>query len=372
LLERVAGVATVLARLRNALKAAATVEAAGPEAARAVEAVTLAERRWEEGAADLTGGEGIQTTTGDVTHALDLLDEASDAGCDALIVVEAALAQLPEGALRAQVLGARDETERAQSAWAELVSPAPEATDDKLRKLSEDLLDVQRELALERRRLRYRPDDYDHVQFAWLDAALSAARAARPGNWRIVYLHHPLYTTIANHCERPDVTDLRDNLVALLQKNDVHVVLSGHSHAFEWFRSDLLPHTGIVVSGGGGQIALRPSLLTPRLLPRRREQYARLRANGVRECAMAGNGPAAPTDAENGPLYHYLRVFVTPDTLTIRPVGVRRLETGGFRREEPMPVFHAGRLPEDRPPWTPRILDALVVRRSTPPEAKWV
>jgi hypothetical protein len=76
LLERVTGVATVLARLRNSLKAAAA-EAAGPEAARAVEAVTLAERRWEEGAADLTGGEGIQTTTGDITHALDLLDEAS-------------------------------------------------------------------------------------------------------------------------------------------------------------------------------------------------------------------------------------------------------------------------------------------------------
>jgi len=371
LLERVASVATVLAGLRNALKAAAA-EAAGPEAARAVEVVTRAERRWEEGAADLSGGEGIQTTTGSIAHALDVLDEASDEGCAALVAVEAALAQLPEGPLRAQVLGARDETERAQSAWADLVSPSPEATEDKMRKLSEDLLDVQRELALERRRLRYRPEDYDHVQFAWLDAALTAARTDRPGNWRIVYLHHPLYTTIANHCERPDVTDLRDNLVALLQKNDVHLVLSGHSHAFEWFRSDLLPHTGIVVSGGGGQIALRPSLLTPRLLPRRREQYARLRENGVRECAMAGNGPAAPADNQNGLLYHYLRVFVTPDTLTIRPVGVRRLETGGFRREEPMPVFHASRLPEDRPPWTPRVLESLIVRRGAAPEARWV
>ncbi len=127
---------------------------------------------------------------------------------------------------------------------------------------------------------------------------------------------------------------------------------------------------------GGAGLALivagRIRQAAPRLLPRRREQYARLRANGVRECAMAGNGPAAPADAENGPLYHYLRIFVTPDTLTIRPVGVRRLETGGFRREEPMPVFHAGRLPEDRPPWTPRVLDALVVRRGAAPEAHWV
>lgn len=366
LAERVAGVSQVLARLRATLATAA--ETAGPAGAQALGAATLAERRWTEGAEDFTAPDA---TTTEVIHALDVLDEASDQGCNALVAIESALATLPESPLRAQIIGARDETERAQSAWAEIVSPPPDGANDRLRKLSEDLLDVQRELTLERRRLRYRPDDHDAVQLRWLDAALLEARQNRPGNWRIVFLHHPLYTTIANHCERPDVTDLRDNVLAVLQRHDIHLVLSGHSHAFEWFRSNALPNTGIVVSGGGGQIVLRPSLLSPRLLARRRPQYDALRAAGVRELAMAGAGPAA-SDGENGPVYHYLRLHVTPDTLTVRPVGVRRLEGGAFRREEPMPVFHAERLPEDRPPWRAQRLESLVVRRGAPPRANWV
>src|SRR5438067_11852755 len=121
---------------------------------------------------------------------------------------------------------------------------------------------------MEHRRLRYRTDDYDGPQLQWLEKSLTQAIQERPNNWRIVYLHHPLYTSISNHCERPDVQGLRENLLSLL-RDRVHLVLSGHAHTFEWFRCAQMPHTGIFVTGGGGQVSLRPSLLAPH----RRRRY---------------------------------------------------------------------------------------------------
>ena len=64
------------------------------------------------------------------------------------------------------------------------------------------MLDVtqRRELARERRRMRYRPEDHDTAQLEWLEAGLAAAERDRPGGWRVVYLHHPLFSSIGNHC----------------------------------------------------------------------------------------------------------------------------------------------------------------------------
>lgn len=357
LVERAPQVAEALAKLLGALRnVPENVDARGP----AVEAVAGAERRWSEGAADLA----VPATA----DALGVLEEASDDSCASLQAVEACLSRLEEGLVRAQLLGARGEVDQALERWSELAAPSPPELNARLHGLSESALDVQRELALERRRVRYRPSDHDRAQMEWLEASLREAEQARPNNWRVVYLHHPLYTTIANHCERPDVQDLRDNVLARLQGR-VHLVLSGHSHAFEWFRSDALPHTGIVVTGGGGQISLRPSLLDPRLLHRHRNRYDALRAAGVREVAVAGRGPVAP-DGEAGMLYHYVRIEVTPDALFVRPVGVRRLETG-YRREMPMPVFHAAELGPARASWKSHRLESIEVRRDQPPRAHW-
>ena len=43
-------------------------------------------------------------------------------------------------------------------------------------------------------------------------------------------------------------------------------------------------------------------------------------------------------------LHHYLRIEVTPEVLRVRPIGVRRLPGNAYRREEPMPVYHAPHL----------------------------
>lgn len=85
---------------------------------------------------------------------------------------------------------------------------------------------------------------------------------------------------------------------------------------------------------------------------------------------MAGEGPDAP-DGEDGRLYHYLRIQVTPEALTVVPVGVRRLD-GGYRRETPLPAFHAASLPPRRPTWRPRLLESVTVTRDRPPDGRWV
>ena len=84
---------------------------------------------------------------------------------------------------------------------------------------------------------------------------------------------------------------------------------------------------------------------------------------------MAGAGPDAP-DGEDGRLYHYLRIQVSPDALTVIPVGVRRLDAG-YRREAPLPAFHAATLPPRRPTWRSRLLESVTITRDRPPVANW-
>jgi hypothetical protein len=332
----------------------------------AAEAAAAAGRRWSEAAADLAAADGPAA----VFHALQGLDEASDESCAALRALEGCLIELPEGPERADLLAVRAEIERALATWqqADRAEPLPESLCARLRKLSEEALDTQRDLARERRRMRYRPEDHDTAQLEWLEAGLAAAERERPGGWRVVYLHHPLFSSIGNHCEHPEIQGVRENLLARLQGR-VHLVLAGHSHAFEWVRSNALPETGLFITGGGGQISLRRSLLEPSLLYRNRDRYERLRQAGVVECAVGGRGPAA-ADGEAGPLYHYLRVEVTPEALIVRPVGVRRL-ADGYRREAPMPVFHVPALPAGGPHRRARRLEAVEIRRGQPPQARW-
>lgn len=324
----------------------------------------LAERRWNEATHDMTIADADKLPT----HLL-ALDELSEESCRTLSPVEGCLSKLPEGPARTLLLQARDRLQQALHAWAKTVTPTYNMEAAQIQRLSEEALDVQRELALERRRVKYRPEDHDAAQLTWLDQGLAQCRAERPEGWRIVYLHHPLYTSITNHCERPDVQGLRANVLAILQKHEVHLVLAGHSHTFEWFRSDALPYTGIFVTGGGGHISLRSSVMEPTRRSRYREYYDLLRENGVEECVMGGRGPNA-SDGESGLLYHYLRIQVTPDEISVTPVGVRKLRTG-YRREEPMPVFHVPNLSLRNAGWLPRRLKSVAIRRDTPPEARW-
>jgi hypothetical protein len=82
-------------------------------------------------------------------------------------------------------------------------------------------------------------------QIAWLDTTLAAG--ALP--WKIVYLHHPLYSNGRRHGSN---VELRVALEPTLVKHGVQVVFAGHEHVYE----RLKPQHGIThfVAGSGGQL----------------------------------------------------------------------------------------------------------------------
>jgi predicted phosphodiesterase len=87
----------------------------------------------------------------------------------------------------------------------------------------------------------------DVDQLAWLDHQLERTSE----DWKICFLHHPLYSSGREH--GPSL-ELRQMLEPILIKHGVDVVFSGHEHFYE----RLVPQNGIAyfISGGAGK--LRP------------------------------------------------------------------------------------------------------------------
>ena len=85
----------------------------------------------------------------------------------------------------------------------------------------------------------------DPEQLTWLTRELQNA----PEKWKIVFFHHPLYSSAATHGSSKE---LRDILEPLFQKYGVQIVLSGHDHVYE--RS--LPQKGIsyFTEGASGHV----------------------------------------------------------------------------------------------------------------------
>jgi hypothetical protein len=85
----------------------------------------------------------------------------------------------------------------------------------------------------------------DPKQVQWFTDALQNATDA----WKIVYLHHPLYSNAGRHGSNPAIRVL---LEPLLVKHAVSVVFAGHDHIYE----RLVPQKGIThfVSGSGGKL----------------------------------------------------------------------------------------------------------------------
>ena len=85
----------------------------------------------------------------------------------------------------------------------------------------------------------------DPPQLRWLETELKAARET----WKISYFHHPLYSNVGRHGA---AVDIRLLLEPVFLQSGVHVVFSGHDHAYE----RLKPQHGIhyFVSGAGGKL----------------------------------------------------------------------------------------------------------------------
>jgi 3',5'-cyclic AMP phosphodiesterase CpdA len=85
----------------------------------------------------------------------------------------------------------------------------------------------------------------DRTQLQWLEKELAASGS----DWKIMYFHHPIYSSGGRHGSD---TALRDQLEPLFVKYGVDVVMAGHEHFYE----RLKPQKGIhyFISGGAGKL----------------------------------------------------------------------------------------------------------------------
>jgi predicted phosphodiesterase len=85
----------------------------------------------------------------------------------------------------------------------------------------------------------------DRTQLQWLEKELAASGS----DWKIMYFHHPIYSSGGRHGSD---TALRDQLEPLFLKYGVDVVIAGHEHFYE----RLKPQKGIhyFISGGAGKL----------------------------------------------------------------------------------------------------------------------
>lgn len=84
-------------------------------------------------------------------------------------------------------------------------------------------------------------------QLAWLEGALRDAG----DDWKICFMHHPLYSTGRSH--GPSL-DLRQVLEPLLIRYRVDVVFAGHEHSYERFK----PQHGVTYIVAGASAKLSP------------------------------------------------------------------------------------------------------------------
>lgn len=93
---------------------------------------------------------------------------------------------------------------------------------------------------------------FDPEQLQWFREQVKDSNS----RWKIVYFHHPLYTSGRYRAaSRP----LRIGVEPLLVEGDVDVVLSGHEHFYE----RIVPQRGIVYFTSGAAGSLRPNDIRP-------------------------------------------------------------------------------------------------------------
>ena len=94
----------------------------------------------------------------------------------------------------------------------------------------------------------------DPKQIEWLEKELAASGS----EWKIVYFHHPLYSSGRNH---GPALSTREVLEPIFVRHGVSVVLTGHEHFYERIK----PQKGILhfISGGGGKLRPKDIMKNP-------------------------------------------------------------------------------------------------------------
>jgi len=90
------------------------------------------------------------------------------------------------------------------------------------------------------------------AQLRWLENQLAESKAV----WKIVFLHHPLYSSARKHgnasSDEKEVLRLRQSIEPLLVKYRVDIVLNGHDHVYE--RPQMQAGIQYFTSGSGGKL----------------------------------------------------------------------------------------------------------------------
>jgi tartrate-resistant acid phosphatase type 5 len=92
------------------------------------------------------------------------------------------------------------------------------------------------------------------AQLQWIRETLEASRNEPGIQWRVVYGHHPIFSS-GFHANERRIGRLRRELLPVLKANNVDLYICGHDHNIEHLRSGGIE---FLVSGGGGA-HLRPA-----------------------------------------------------------------------------------------------------------------
>jgi hypothetical protein len=91
-------------------------------------------------------------------------------------------------------------------------------------------------------------EGWNPKQLEWIRNELELTSTERGIRWRIVYGHHPIYTS-GKHINERRIAQLRRELLPVLMRYGVDLYLCGHDHDIEHLRSDGID---FLISGGGG------------------------------------------------------------------------------------------------------------------------
>jgi len=91
-------------------------------------------------------------------------------------------------------------------------------------------------------------EGWSTTQLAWLKKTLLATVNEPDVQWRIVYGHHPMFTS-GVHLNERRIGALRRELAGLFKETKVDLYIAGHDHDMEHLRADGVEY---LISGTGG------------------------------------------------------------------------------------------------------------------------
>ena len=71
----------------------------------------------------------------------------------------------------------------------------------------------------------------NEADIQWLENDLQS-ETAQQANWRIVVMHHPMWTVVANPKDESRAATMRENFLPLLEAYGVDLILCGHQHVY--------------------------------------------------------------------------------------------------------------------------------------------